>query len=107
MFGTDFRKKFFKTKLVAISAFGGYSVDAHTTIQYISELFSFKDNHLWVFAFFILQNNDYCDPTFSFFLNGSPNIFFPISHLYPGSALSDDHDDDELFLWYGWPTKGG
>ena len=18
----------------------------------------------------------------------------------------DDHDDDELFLWYGWPTKG-
>ena len=18
----------------------------------------------------------------------------------------DDHDEDELFLWYGWPTKG-
>ena len=41
-----FSKNFFKTKLVAISAFGGYSVDAHTTIQYIIELFSFKDNHL-------------------------------------------------------------
>ena len=20
--------------------------------------------------------------------------------------LFDDNDDDELFLWYGWPTKG-
>ena len=65
MFGTDFRKIFFKTKLVVISTFGGYSVDVHTTIQYIIELFSFKDNYLWVFAFFILENNDYCDPTFS------------------------------------------
>ena len=46
MFGTDFRKFFFKTKLVVISTFGGYSVDVHTTIQYIIELFSFKDNYL-------------------------------------------------------------
>ena len=20
--------------------------------------------------------------------------------------FSNDNDDDELFLWYGWPTKG-
>ena len=24
----------------------------------------------------------------------------------PNEKQLDDDDDDELFLWYGWPTKG-
>ena len=30
-------------------------------------------------------------------------ISFDIFMFFRGD---DDNDDDELFLWYGWPTKG-
>ena len=34
------------------------------------------------------------------------SVFFGENFLMEFDLLFDDNDDDELFLCYGWPTKG-
>ena len=30
----------------------------------------------------------------------------PFTSLHGNLIIDDDDEDGELFLWYGWPTKG-
>ena len=48
----------------------------------------------WKFLFIFLT---------SFF---SFSVLLHLKQTYSQSSSFDDEDDDELFLWYGWPTKG-